>query len=198
MIAKLSTYVLAVALLLGIAGAASAETTIPAGTDIHATLTSSDINTKSAQAGQQFTMQVVSPYPNGDPGFTGATLYGHIVSARSAGQGRKAQLQLAFDTISLPNGESAPLSGKIVTIEHKSDNTTVRKALGAGVGAAVGSQTIGRIIGGAAGGVVGILGGAVAGYAYASNNKANFDIATGAAATIQTTEPAEVRHQARS
>jgi hypothetical protein len=61
----------------------------------------------------------------------------------------------------------------------------------------VGSQTIGRIIGGAAGGVVGILGGAAAGFAYASNDKANFNIASGAAATIQTTQPADVRRQAR-
>ncbi len=197
MIPKLSASVLAGMLALGFALPAVAETTIPTGTDIHATLSSPDINTKNAQAGQQFTMQVTAPYPNGDPSFAGATLYGHIVSVRSAGQGRKPQLQLAFDSIRLGNGESAPLSGEIVTIAHKSDNTTARKALGAGAGAAVGSQTVGRIIGGAAGGVIGILGGAAAGFAYASNNKANFDIATGAAATIQTTAPASVRRQAR-
>ncbi len=197
MIAKLSATVLAGAFALGLGSAAFAATTIPAGTDIHAVLASSDINTKNAQVGQQFTMQVTSPYPNGDPSFSGATLYGHIVNVRSAGQGRKAQLQLAFDSIRLHNGESAPLSGKIVTIAHKSENTTARKALGAGAGAAVGSQTVGRIIGGAAGGVVGILGGAAAGFAYASNDKANFNIATGAAATIQTTQDARVRHQAQ-
>jgi len=197
MIAKISASVLAGALLLGFGSAARAETTIAAGTDIHATLTSSDINTKNAQVGQQFTMQVTSPYPNGDPSFAGATLYGHIVNVRSAGQGRKAQLQLAFDSIRLTNGESAALSGKIVTIQHKSENTTARKALGAGAGAAVGSQTVGRVIGGAAGGVIGILGGAAAGFAYANNDKANFNIATGAAATIQTTDSADVRRQAR-
>jgi hypothetical protein len=197
MIARLSAAVLSAALSFGLASAASAATTIPTGTDIHANLSSPDINTKNAQVGQQFTMQLSPPYPNGDPSFAGAILYGHIVSVRSAGQGRKAQLQLAFDSIRLSNGESAPLSGEIVSIAHKSENTTARKAIGAGAGAAVGSQTIGRIIGGAAGGVVGILGGAAAGFAYASNDKANFNIATGAAATIQTTAPAEVRRQAR-
>jgi len=197
MIARLSASVLAGALAFGLAVAANAATTIPTGTDIHATLSSPDINTKNAQVGQQFTMQLSSPYPNGDPSFAGATLYGHIVSVRSAGQGRKAQLQLAFDSIRLANGESAPLSGEIVSIAHKSENTTARKALGAGAGAAVGSQTVGRIIGGAAGSVVGLLGGAAAGFAYASNDKANFNIATGAAATIQTTAPAQVRRQAR-
>ncbi len=198
MIAKLSTSLLAGALLLGTSSAASAATTLPVGTDIHTSLTSSDINTKNAQIGQQFTMQVVSPYPNGDPAFSGATLYGHIVNVRSAGQGRKAQLQLSFDSIRLTDGESAPLSGKIVTIQHKSESTTARKALGAGAGAAVGSQTVGRIVGGAAGGVIGILGGAAAGFAYANNDKANFNIARGAAATIQTTETAEIRRQSRS
>jgi uncharacterized membrane protein len=78
-----------------------------------------------------------------------------------------------------------------------SENTTARKALGAGAGMAVGSQTIGRILGGSAGAVVGMLGGAAGGYAYANNQKANFNLAKGAAATMQTTEPTLVRPQAR-
>ncbi len=175
---------------------ALAAFSLPTGTVIHAALSSSDINTKTAQAGQPFTMRVVGPYPSGRAALGGATLYGHIISARSAAQGRKATLQLGFDRIVLRDGESAPVTGKITSLVTKSDNTTARKALGAGVGAAVGSQTIGRLLGGTLGGIVGIAGGAAGGYLYASNNKANFNVANGAAATLSTTSPTELR-QAR-
>jgi hypothetical protein len=166
------------------------------GSVIHARLSSSDINTKNAQAGQAFTMHVMPPYPGGHSSLANARIDGHIVAVRSAGQGRKALLTLGFDRIVLPNGQSAPLSGKITSIASKSENTTARKALGAGVGAAVGSQTIGRLLGGTLGGIVGIAGGAAGGYLYANNARANFNVAQGAAATISTTAPTELR-QAR-
>jgi hypothetical protein len=187
----------AASLALGLAasGLALAAMTIPAGTQLHAVLSSPDINTKNAQVGGTFTMQVVAPYPNGDATLASATIYGHVAQVTPAGQGRKAQLQLAFDSIRLPNGESAPISGTVVSAQMKSENTTARKALGAGVGMAVGSQTIGRIVGGAAGGVLGILGGAAAGFLYANNDKANFNIATGAAVVLKTTQSARVRVQ---
>ncbi|MBC5825757.1 MAG: hypothetical protein GIX02_13245 [Candidatus Eremiobacteraeota bacterium] len=175
---------------------ALAKLYVPTGSVIHARLSSSDINTKNAQAGQAFTMHIVPPYPGGHSSLANARIDGHIVAVRSAGQGRKALLTLGFDRIVLPNGESAPLSGKITSVASKSESTTARKALGAGVGAAVGSQTIGRLLGGTLGSVVGLAGGAAGGYLYANNNKANFNVAQGAAATITTTSPMELR-QAR-
>ncbi len=175
---------------------ALAKLYVPSGSVIHAYLSSADINTKNAQAGQPFTMQIAPPYPGGHSSLAGATLYGHVISARSAGQGRKAVLQLGFDKIVLPDGESAPLSGTISKVQSTSDNTTARKALGAGAGAAVGSQTIGRILGGTLGSVVGLAGGAAGGYLYAKNDRPNFNIAKGASATIVTTHSMELR-QAR-
>jgi hypothetical protein len=176
---------------------AAAATSIPAGTDFNVTLSSPDINTKNAQPGDQFTMTVVPPYPNGSSRFRGAVIYGHVASARSAAQGRKAELDLAFDKIVLADGERAAIAGTMTHAKTVSENTTARKALGAGAGAAVGSQTIGRILGGAAGGVVGILGGAAAGFAYANNAKANFSLVKGASAIVQTTQTAVARPQAR-
>lgn len=193
---KLSAAAFAVAFLSN-AVAAGAQT-LPAGTSVRCELISSDINTKNAQVGDPFTMEVIPPYPEGDRAFASARIRGHVAEVRSAGQGRKAQLRLAFDRIVFAGGRSEPISGSVVTLQTQKANTTARKALGAGAGAAVGSQTIGRILGGVAGGVVGILGGAVGGFLYASNNKANFDVARGAVATIQTTTAVEVpRPQAR-
>ena len=160
-------------------------------------LASDDIDTKTAQIGDGFTMDIVAPYPNGDPNFTGAKLRGHVSDVQAAGQGKPARLKLAFDSIVLPNGQSAPISAVVTQQAAKNDNTTARKGLGAAIGAAIGSQTIGRIIGGSAGSVVGLLGGAAGGYFYAANNKPNFDLARGTAVSVQTTSDVELpRRQA--
>jgi opacity protein-like surface antigen len=193
---KLPAAALAVVLILSAQAAARAQT-ISAGTAVHAILSSPDLNTKNAKPGDGFTMVVIPPYPDGNAAFANATLHGHVIEARRAGQGRKADLKLGLDAITFANGQTQPVSGAVVGIETKKENTTVRKALGAGAGMAVGSQTIGLIAGGAAGGVLGILGGAIAGFLYANNNKANFDVPVGAKVTFQMTSPLEVpRRQA--
>jgi hypothetical protein len=171
--------------------------TVTAGTNVSGVLSSPDINTKNAKAGDGFTMMVVPPYPNGETAFENATIHGHVADVKAAGQGRKADLKLAFDAITFQDGQSVPLAGSVVSIQTKKENTTARKALGAGAGMAVGSQTVGRIIGGAAGGVIGLLGGAVGGYLFANNRKANFNVARGAKVTFQMSSNLEVpRRQA--
>jgi len=177
-------------------GVAALAQTVPAGTNIHAVLLSNDLNTKSTEIGQRFTMEVVSPYPNGDARFANARVYGHVAAVRAAGQGKKPELGLAFDSVRLTNGRSAPVVASVVQMQQVADNTTARKALGAGVGAAVGSQTIGRLLGGSAGSVVGLLGGAAGGYAYGANNKANITVPHGATVTMQLTNAlVETRRQ---
>jgi hypothetical protein len=176
---------------------ASADSTLPANTTINTVLDTQDINTKNAQVGDGFTMDVVAPFPNGDPSFSGARIRGHVAEVISGGQGRSARLRLAFDSIVFADGSSAPIAAAVTSTQAKNENTTTRRGLGALVGAAVGSQTIGRIIGGSAGSVVGLLGGAAGGYLYAKNDKPNFDIAKGSAIVIDTTSPLEVpRRQA--
>jgi len=170
---------------------ASAQSTLPANTTINTVLDTQDINTKNAQVGDGFTMDVVAPFPNGDGSFSGARVRGHVAEVVSGGQGRSARLRLAFDSIVFADGSSAPIAAAVASTQAKNENTTARRGLGALVGAAVGSQTIGRIIGGSAGSVVGLLGGAAGGYLYAKNDKPNFDIAKGSAIVIDTTSPLE-------
>jgi hypothetical protein len=191
-----AVFVLAAMCALAMAPA-NAASRIPVGTKFNVILSSPDINTKNAQPGDQFTMAVESPYPNNNPKYNGAIVYGHVASASKASQGRKAVLNLAFDKIVFPDGEQGLIAGTMIAVKTVSENTTARKAVGAGAGMAVGSQTVGRILGGSAGAVVGMLGGAAAGLAYANNAKANFSIVRGSAATIQTTAPTYVRAQAR-
>jgi hypothetical protein len=177
-------------------GGAFAQT-VAAGTDINGVLSSPDINTKNAKVGDGFTMTVVPPYPDGDAAFADATIHGHVADVKAAGQGRRPDLKLAFDAITFQDGETVPVTGAVVSIQTKRENTTARKALGAGAGMAVGSQSIGRIIGGAAGSVIGLLGGAIGGFLFANNKKANFNVARGAKVTFQMTSALEVpRRQA--
>lgn len=183
------------ALLVATIVPAAASISLAAGQTVHAVLSSQDINTKNASVGDRFTMRVEPPYPGGRASLSGATVFGHVSAVRRAGQGRKALLTLAFDSIRLPDGQSAPIAGTVTQLDAKSENTTARKALGAGVGMAVGSQTVGRILGGTLGRVVGTLGGAAAGYAYANNSKANFNVAKGAKITIQTTTTTLIEHR---
>ncbi len=177
---------------------AGAQSTLSEGTQINAVLASGDIDTKTAQVGDPFTMDVVAPYPNGDATLAGATLRGHVKEVTRAGQGRPAGLRLAFDALVLPNGESSPISGFVSSASAKPENTTARKGLAAAVGAAIGSQTIGRIIGGSAGSVVGLLGGASGGYLYAKNDRPNIDLAKGSTVSVQTSADVEIpRRQAQ-
>ena len=186
--------VIAVA-LAGFAQALAASA-IPVGTKFTVNLVTQDINTKNAQPGDQFVLRVTAPYPNGNPRYAGAQVYGHVANATSAGQGRKAVLNFAFDKLVFTDGEVGIISATMIQAQTVSENTTARKAVGAGAGMAVGSQTVGRILGGSAGAVVGMLGGAAAGYAYANNAKANFSLVKGAKAVIQTTATVYVRPQA--
>jgi hypothetical protein len=187
--------VVTVASLLG-AVPASAQTTIDAGTHISADLSSPDIRTNKNQVGDAFQARVTAPYPTHY--LRGATVYGHVAAIQSGGQGRTAHLRLALDKIVFADGQAEPVSAISTKVDEIKDNTTARKALGAGAGAAVGSQTIGRVLGGALGGVVGIVGGAVGGYAYAKNNRPNFDVQTGALMVFNVEQPVPVpRRQAQ-
>lgn len=189
----LSAALMSACVLFAAAGAnAQSSSSVPAGSTINTQLTSADINTKSAKEGEAVTLQVVAPYPDGNTNLVGASVHGHVASVRSAGQGRKASLSLAFDSITFADGRNAPVSGSVLKMDAKNENTTARKGLGAAAGAAVGSQTVGRILGGTLGSVVGLAGGAAAGYAYGNNAKPNFNVATGAHVQIQTATTLEV------
>jgi len=194
-LAALAAFAFGAAAFFG--GPAPAGAAIPANTKLTVQLVSQDVNSKNAQPGDPVIFAVVPPFPNGSSRYARAKVYGHVASAVSAAQGRKAQLNITFDKIVFADGEFGRLSATMVSAQTVSENTTARKALGAGAGMAVGSQTIGRVLGGSAGAVVGMLGGAAAGYAYANNAKANFSIPKGHTAVIEVTSPVYLRPQAR-
>src|SRR5476651_2137587 len=91
---------------------------IPEGTTISGDL-STDLDSGKAQVGDGFSLQIVRPYPNGDPSYAGAFVRGHVAKVIRAGQGRKPELDLAFDSIVLSDGSSSPLTGHVLMVDAK-------------------------------------------------------------------------------
>ena len=171
---------LTVAFALGAAGRpALAATPIPAGTNVFGTL-STDLDTKDVNVGDGFTLHLVPPYPNDDQSFAGAYVRGHVANVVRAGQGRKAELDLAFDQIVLPDGATAPVTGHVVRVQEAHHTAVAQQAVGAAAG-----MIVGNILGKAIGTNVGGLLGATGGFLYANNLKTNFDLPKGSTVVVQ-------------
>lgn len=143
---------------------------VPDNTEIRLKLTSS-INTKNNKAGDRFTAAITSPSR-----YEGATVEGHIASLnRSEQVTGKTELALAFDTITLADGEQGPLSADLERIQIseqvkrvdeegriESGSRTRGSEVRGGVGAAAGAVT-GGIAGGGKGALIGLIPGSAAG-----------------------------------
>jgi uncharacterized protein YcfJ len=154
--------------------------TIPSGTVLSGTL-STELNTKNANPGDTFTLNNVTT-ANGDGTITGATIYGHVVSVQRAGQGKRPQIQLAFDRIVTPDGRSQDIFGTVQSMQQKTPNNTGKEVLGAVVGDIVGNY-IGKHLGTDLGGLIGAGGG----YLYAKNNTQNVSVPQGSQVSVQVT-----------
>ena len=131
----------------------------------------SPINTKTNKVGDRFTAAITSPSR-----YEGATVEGHIASLNRSGRVTgKTELALAFDTITLTDGEQGPLSADLerILISEKvkkvdeegrieSGSRTRDSEVRGGVGAAAGA-VIGGIAGGGKGALIGLILGGAAG-----------------------------------
>ncbi len=132
---------------------------------------SSDVDTKTAQDGDKFTATVLEPSK-----VAGATIEGHIAAVKQSGKLKgKTALALTFDTITHPNGASAPLAAQLVKVYDtesakkvdtegniESGDKTKATMIRSGGGAAAGA-VLGGIAGGGKGAAIGAILGAVAG-----------------------------------
>jgi len=173
MIRTLSTLAAVAALALAPL-AASAQ--IGPGTELSGTI-DQQLDSKSAVVGQRFTMSNVHSQDNN---INGATIYGHVDSVQSAGQGRKAQISLAFDKLHTRSGGSYALSGRATAIQENTKSNAVNEA-----GGAVAGMIVGNILGKKLGTNMGGLLGAAGGYIYAKNAKQNVTIPANSAVTVQ-------------
>lgn len=145
---------------------------IPNETLLTATL-NNDLNTKDAQDGDRFTLNVSTPGQ-----YSGAVIEGQITKIDRSGRiSGRAELALEFQRIRMPDGRSYDFSGYIeqirnvngdkVTIDNEgsvkdNDNQTQKTVTRSGIGAAIGA-IIGGIAGGGKGAGIGAVLGAGAG-----------------------------------
>jgi len=190
---------LAVLALAALPLAASAQyngdTLLPSQTVITGTLEQS-INSKSAQVGDPFVLDIVQPFPGDDQRFQGAKVYGHVAAVQRASNTKKGGFQLAFDRLTTLDGTTASLSGQTLSLDAKAGgNTAGRAIVGAVIGQIVGNY-IGKHIGTDVGGAVGAIGGGI----YAGNLGTNVTVGQGSTVALKTTTPAMVlsRRQAGS
>ncbi|MGB6985648.1 MAG: hypothetical protein WBD74_06705 [Candidatus Aquilonibacter sp.] len=151
------------------------------------------IDTGKAHVGDRFVMDVVPPFPSGNPAFQGAIIAGEITSVTSAGQGRKPSLGLQFDYLRLADGSTVDISATMTADQRKAESKNAVKVALATVGGMLLGNAIGKTlfhVGG--GGIIGAAGGLL----YGLNGKANFAIPQGSDVQITLNQTVTIRRQA--
>lgn len=141
--------------------------TVPAGTTFSAELTSS-LSSETSQVGEPFSARLSSPLSVGGQVAVpaGSTVSGRVTEAKGLKKiGGRARLGVAFESVTLPDGSSAPLAASLSWVgksETKKDAATIggSTAAGAILGRVIGGgdkdkrTAIGAVVGGAVGTVV--------------------------------------------
>jgi hypothetical protein len=132
-----------------------------------------NLSSNHAVAGQPFTISNVHS-TNYD--INGATIYGHVASVQSAGQGRPGKITLAYDKVNTRAGNIYQISGYTSNVDLKTKSNTAKTVGGAAAGA---------LVGGLLGHGIGALLGAGAGGALAGNNRQDVLIPQGSSISVQ-------------
>ena len=163
------------------------DTLLPSQTVITGTLEQS-INSKTAQVGDPFVLDLATPYPADDMRYQGAKVYGHVAAVQRAGGTKKAAVNLGFDRLTLVDGTTASLTGQVLSLDAKQGgNSTARGIAGGFIGQVLGNY-VGKHIGTDVGGAVGMIGGAI----YAGNLGTNVTIGQGTTVSLKTTTASTV------
>lgn len=146
------------------------------------------INTKTAQATDQFVLDIQPPYPADDQRLAGARVIGHIATIDRAAGTKKGSVTLAFDRLLMADGTEASVTGQMLSTQgQQGGNTATRAIVGGVVGQIIGNY-IGKHIGTDVGGAVGIIGGAV----YGGSLGTNVTLPQGSTVQFKTTQAALV------
>ena len=177
---------------LTVAGPAGAQTTdVPSGQTLYAVM-QTPLDSKTANVGDRFTMNVVQPFPSGSD-LTGASVFGHVAGVVRAGLGTRPRLELAFDRLAYADGSSVELQASLVSLQTKADTRNPFKLAGQTLaGMFVGNAVFKTLFHAAGGGVLGAVGGLV----LALNVKSDVHISEGAEAQLTLAEPIRARRQA--
>jgi len=171
---------------------AQEQLTLYQGAQINARMRTT-IDTGKAHVGDRFVMDVVPPYPSGNPAFQGAVIAGEITSVTTAGQGRKPSIGLQFDFLRLADGSTVDISATMTADQRKDEQKNGAKVALSTIGGMLLGNALGKTIfhtGG--GGVIGAAGGLL----YGINGKTNFQLPQGSNVQITLNQTVTIRRQA--
>lgn len=184
---------LAAFLASSLAAPAASNITMYSGAELHGRMRSS-LDTGSAYVGQRFTMDVVPPYPSGNPAFAGAIMVGEVTHVVHAGQGTKPELSTQIDYIRFSDGTIADVAGGMTSSTHSNTLRNGGHVALTTIGGMIAGNVIGKtIFHTSGGGLVGAIGGFLVGY----NKKSDYTIPAGSDVTLQITKTVVIRRQAR-
>jgi hypothetical protein len=195
---KIRNTLLALAMIAGFAGttlvAPAQENTLTLyqGAQINARLRNA-IDTGAAHVGDRFVMDVVPPYPSGNPAFQGAIIAGEITSVTPASQGRKPALGMQFDYLRLADGSTVDISASMTQNQKQQQQKNGAKVALSTIGGMLLGNVIGKTVfhtGG--GGIVGAAGGLL----YGLNGKSNFTLPAGSNVQLTLNQTVTIRRQA--
>jgi hypothetical protein len=188
---------MALGLLAAFAGStlvasAQEQLTLYQGAQINARMRNT-IDTGKAHVGDRFVMDVVPPYPSGNPAFQGAIIAGEVTSVTPAGQGRKPSLGLQFDYLRLADGSTVDISATMTADQRNQEHKNGLKVALTTLGGMLLGNAIGKtIFHTSGGGVVGAAGGLL----YGVNGKTNFALPPGSDVQITLNQTVTIRRQA--
>ncbi len=183
----------ALAAIVGTTLTASAQQTLTLyqGAQINGRLRTT-LDSGSAHVGDRFVMDVVPPYPSGDPTFQGAIVAGEVTSVQSAGQGTKPKLGLQFDYLRLADGTTVNIAASLTQDQRKQEQANGGHVALTTLGGMLLGNMLGKTIfhtGG--GGIVGAAGGLL----YGVNKKTNFQLPAGSNLQITLNQTVTIRRQ---
>jgi hypothetical protein len=169
---------------------ASAGGTLDAGTDIQVRL-EQPLSSRTARMEDRFEATVVRPIRAGGRVVipTGSRVRGIVQAAEPAERPAKAgQLDLTFDTLTLPGGSRTDIRTRVISIKEDIDRgDTARKA---GMGALLGA-VLGRVVGGTKGALIGLVVGG--GGAIVASKGDDVELPEGSVLTLRLERPLTVR-----
>ena len=174
-----------------VASAQTSSLTLYQGTQLNGRLQQS-INTGNAHVGDRFVMDVVPPYPSGNPAFQGAIIAGEVTRVTPAGQGRKAALGLQFDYLRLADGSTVDISANMTNDQKQQQQKNGGHVALTTIGGMLLGNVLGKTIFHTGGGGIA---GAAGGLLYGMNKQANFTLPTGSNVQITLNQTVTIRRQ---
>ena len=154
--------------------AAAGPVLVEAGTVFYGKL-QQELSSKKSKDGDTFQLDETDTLLHKDPALHGAVIDGHLEGVSPAGLGKKPAMTIVFDDIKMPDGTTAPINVKLVSLGAFDAKSHKMRTIGLMVGGAIAGHAAAKAAGKKHGGLMG----AVGGYALSQEMKTDIDVKPG-------------------